>query len=362
MDAVMTSRPTAQERGGETCEERAKALAQEYAPRLGNLRTPAYERPLLSKLKLAPTCDGEFAAALSGVMARATFDTLPADVVRLLRFHRMYGLGETYKRGLTGVDFMHDEPWRKDKFFNLVEGLSTLVGDWLLNSFESLDKWFPFNNFSVMPEGECGFVVRAESLQAHPWVDGQFFYSSTKRPTVAIGGVRRRLAFAQHALERLAERVTASKSYASYGDAFGIVEDSHYYLPAMLHGSQPGIAIFDHCVPHYFSSAYAEEILGTLEEGVDYVWRVGYAPLTQIGEFWVAKTVLAPGFLGTPEYWNINRSSFDPGVKEQMLKRCAEQGYRMLCSSRDFGLLRWFHRHGVPQVLKHSAVPRVVYI
>lgn len=361
MNAVITQ-PSAQERGGETCETRAQDLAREYAPKLGNLRTPAYERPLLQKLKLAPTCHPEFAAALSGVMARVNFNALPTEVVRLLRFHRMYGLSEVYKRGITGVDLMHEEEWRRDKFFNLVEGLSTLVGDWLLDGFESPEKWFPSSNFSVMPEGECGFVVRGESLQAHPWLDGQFFYSSTKRPTVAVGGVRKRLAFAQHALERLSERATATKSYASYGDAFGIAQDSHYYLPALLHGSQPGIAIFDLCIPHYFSSAYAEEILGGLDEDVPHVWRVGYAPLEKIGDFWVAKTVLAPGFLGTPEYWTLNRSSFDPGVKEQMLGRCAEQGYRMLCTTRDFGLLKWFHTHGVAQVLKVKDIPRVVYI
>ena len=33
-----------------------------------------------------------------------------------------------------------------------------------------------------------------------------------------------------------------------------------------------------------------------------------------------------------------------------LLGRCAEQSYAMLCMSRDFDLLRWFHTHGVPQV------------
>src|SRR5262245_36402445 len=110
------------------------------------------------------------------------------------------------------------------------------------------------------------------------------------------------------------------------------------------------MALFEDCAPGFFSWRYAEEILGHLDPQAAYVYRVGYCPLAEGGDFYVAKTVLAPGFSGTPEYQALRAVSFDPGVKERMLERCAEQAYAMLCQARDFGLLRWFHRHGVPQV------------
>jgi hypothetical protein len=131
---------------------------------------------------------------------------------------------------------------------------------------------------------------------------------------------------------------------------FGLIETSQYYEPALLQGGQEAVALFEDCAPGFFSARYAEAILGTLAPQASYVYRVGYAPLVEDGDFAVAKTVLAPGFSGTPEYHALSRASFDLGVKERLLARCAQQSYAMLCTTRDFDLLRWFHTHGVPQV------------
>jgi hypothetical protein len=85
-----------------------------------------------------------------------------------------------------------------------------------------------------------------------------------------------------------------------------------------------------------------------------YAYRVGYCPVEDAGEFFVAKTVLVPGYSGTPEYGLLLKTSLASGVKERMLQRCERHSYRMTIATKDFTLLRWFHTHGVPQVITYT--------
>jgi hypothetical protein len=68
-------------------------------------------------------------------------------------------------------------------------------------------------------------------------------------------------------------------------------------------------------------------------------------------DFFLAKTVLLPGHVGTPEYGVLLKTSLDQSVKAQMLERCNTLSYKTMCTTQDFAVRRWFHTHGVPQVM-----------
>jgi hypothetical protein len=277
-------------------------------------------------------------------------------VALVLRYHRMYGRKQLYRQSRTGVHLLTREDALKETYFVLGYDLTMVLGNALMHTLgdTAARSWFPAHNFTVDLRGDRGFQVHCESLEAYTGAEGLPYYASNKAPTVLVRGRRRRLGFAPHALDRLGERAAYSRSYASLGDVFGFVENSHYYTSALLHGSQDAVGLFETCAPGFFSSIYAQRILGVLEAQANYVYRVGYAPLADDGDFVVAKTVLPPGYHGTPEYHALRRTSFAPGVQDDLLARSSEQSYAMLCQSRDFTLLRWYHQHGIPQIYRRD--------
>jgi hypothetical protein len=330
----------------------AQAVAH-YARVIAGARTPAYRAPAL-QVETTASCTPAFAGMMRDLISRldlADRTLCQQETGALLRYHRMYGLRQLYKRGLDGAHLLaHVDHARECQMLGY--NLAVLIGDLLLRVLgaEHYDEWFPWHNFTLTLEGDRGFGVRLESLEHHLGADGRPFYASTKAPTTLLRGQRRRVAFAPHALERLAERATATRSYASLGDVFGLIDTVHYYEPALLSPREPALAIFERCDPDFFSWRYAEEILQALSPDAAYVYRVGYAPLVQDGDFALAKTILPPGFSGTPEHLALRQASFDPGVKERLLAQCSAQSYASLCTAPDFHLLRWFHQHGAAQV------------
>jgi hypothetical protein len=111
---------------------------------------------------------------------------------------------------------------------------------------------------------------------------------------------------------------------------------------------------FDTCTRRHFSAQYAHQILQNVDPHTKYGYRVGYCPVVEEGDFFLAKTLLVPGYVGTPEYGLLLKASFEKGVKEAMLARCEHHSYNTTCATQDFSLLRWFHTHGVPQVIATS--------
>lgn len=338
----------------ETVEAIAQRLVTHYVPRVRGARTPMYTKPSLT-VKPLPSCTPRFAELMRGLCDQLDLTdraVCPEDVAHLLRYHRMYGLKRLYKVGLTGFESMRTTAQHNDCYLQLGYELTVLVGELLLRLLGAVacETWFPWHNFTLITEGDRGFMVGCASLEPHVSGDGRPFYSSCTAHTIMLRGRRLRVAFTPHALTRLSERASVSRSYGSLGDVFGLVEMTQYYEPLLLPTRQEAFAVFENCMPGFFSYRYAEEILGTLDPAQTYVYRVGYCPVVADGGFWVAKTALPPGYTGTPEYQALRTTSFDPGVQERLLERCAQQSYAMLCTTRDFGLLRWFHRHGVPQV------------
>ena len=114
------------------------------------------------------------------------------------------------------------------------------------------------------------------------------------------------------------------------------------------------------CDKYFFSARYAEAILDHVAPEIPYAYRVGYCPVVEDGDFFLATTCLVPGYVGTPEYGTLLKASLAPGVKEAMLERCKTLSYQTIANTQDFSLLKWFHTHGVPQVIP-SPGPLFVY-
>jgi hypothetical protein len=236
--------------------------------------------------------------------------------------------------------------------------LANLLGEKLLSRLEQEQwaKWFPWNDFYGLPDRSGrGFTLYCRSLVKHVTSDGHPFYYSSRKPTVTLRGKRRIVAFSPHAIQRIGERtVWSPTSYADLGDIFGFVHHCQYFEPTSLYPQQDAFALFQMCTRHHFSAEYARQIHKNLDPQAKYAYRVGYCPVVEDGDFFLAKTILVPGQIGTPEYGLLLKASFDKGVKEKMLERCNSLSYATTCATRDFSLRRWFHTHGVPQVITYT--------
>ena len=338
----------------------AQEMVQFYAPLTKGCRFPSYTQPEIT-LKISSTCDPDFAALMKSVCAQLDLTDrtqFSDEECRLFRYLRLNGLRKLYRKGLTGYDFLLSPTYRHERFFMLMHSLLNLLGEKLLAllGYDQYDPWFPWNDFQVeYAKSFRGFQLQCRSLAQHIASDGRPFYYSPNKPTVTIRGKKRIVAFSPHAIRRLAERtVWSPRSYADLGDIFAYVNHCQYFEPARLHPNQDAFSFFDVCTNCHFSAEYARHILPTLAPHTNYAYRVGYCPVIEDGGFWLAKTVLVPGHVGTPEYGLVLKASFDLGVKEQMLARCHEHSYQRTCTTQDFSLLRWCHTHGVPQVMTYT--------
>ena len=80
-------------------------------------------------------------------------------------------------------------------------------------------------------------------------------------------------------------------------------------------------------------------------------YRVGYCPAVVEGDFVKAVTLLLPGYSNTPECSAIWDCANTRTEREELLARSKDWQPRMLYETQDFSLLKWFHEHGVPQVV-----------
>ena len=101
------------------------------------------------------------------------------------------------------------------------------------------------------------------------------------------------------------------------------------------------------------------ELVGPDAAPLHYAYRLGYCPLVREGAYWLAKTFLMPGFIGTPEYQALYHTSLESHVKAHMLAVCETLSQTRLATTDDWSLLRWFHTHGVPQVIP---APKDLYV
>jgi hypothetical protein len=309
-------------------------------------------------LQIDASCHPDFAALIKSLYAKLDLNDrtqFSDEECRLFRYHRMHGLHKLYQKGLSGQQLLLPETHHAERYAMFCGFLTVLMGDKILSllDHDQYDTWFPWHDFSYVPSrSDRQFTFRCVSLPRHVTPDGRLFYYSSKRHTVTIRGKTRIVAFSPHAIQRIAERlVRTSRSYGDLGDIFALVNHCQYFEPAQLYPQQDAFSFFEDCTRTHFSAEYARQILDHLDPQTKYAYRVGYCPVVEEGDFFVAKTVLVPGHVGTPEYGVLLKTSFANGVKEHMLERCKHHSYAMTVATKDFSLLRWFHTHGVPQAI-----------
>jgi hypothetical protein len=110
---------------------------------------------------------------------------------------------------------------------------------------------------------------------------------------------------------------------------------------------------------------YAEYIIGPswvalkslIKDHLDakFYYRVGYCPYAHSGRKIVIKTLLPPGYKNTPEYGLVCQLKKNSDERQALISRTRNWTIDSAIgtdeSGPDYGLLRWFHRNGIPQVV-----------
>jgi hypothetical protein len=161
------------------------------------------------------------------------------------------------------------------------------------------------------------------------------------------------VAFSGHALEQAADRAMPSWRSAVGGltDAFALFEYCLDYEPWTQSGGSPGFVLWENCSQGHFSGFLARLVLGgAYRPDREYRYRVGYCPAVVEGDFLKAKTMLFPGYRGTPEYDLLLRHPLHRAERQSLLRATRDLGMASLHQGEGLDLLRWFHAHGVPQI------------
>lgn len=222
----------------------------------------------------------------------------------------------------------------------------------------SLKDFIPFNDIEVAADasGEI-YRVRFRTLRSVRSPHGTIYYAP-KGQQIEIDGTEKIVGFHRHAIERVCERLVANwRSYEGLGDAFAAFGHCKCSVGDLPNGEK-AVSLWSRCGrPPFATSLYASYILGFDRPEGEYWFRVGYGPLHVYNEFAAAKTLLLPGFRGTPEHDFLRRNA-PRNRKRELLKRSEGQGWECLVDSTngqrsrivDFPLLKMFHDFGIEQV------------
>jgi hypothetical protein len=345
---------------GITASESSAAMVAHYAPCLrGGVPLPNYQQPAVT-WTTTPACDPAFAACMRATWARLDLrdrTLFSEDESLVLRYHRMHGVCTLYTKGLSGVDRLRSRDDRDSRSILFQNDLANLLGDKLFTLLgpAQVARWFPYHDVSVRHRHPgTAWTLQCDSLQTHTTAEGQTLYHAAAAPTALLRGQRRVVAFSAHAIARMTDRLVwgpTRAAYANLGDVFTFLNATRYFEPTRLHPQQDALALYNTCVEHWSSYQYVAKVLEQADPQTRYAYRMGYCPVVVAGDCWLATTTLAPGHAGTPEYGALLKASLAPGVKERLLAQCQTLSYTQTLSTQDFSLLRWFHRHGVPQVI-----------
>lgn len=231
----------------------------------------------------------------------------------------------------------------------------TWVGELLYQRLPKnlVETYIPYHNVRISlgkPQNNR-ILVSCRSLLSRKSGGGTVYYS-WRKPTLTVNGQQKIVAFSDHAIKRICERVVADRtSFSGSGVAFTFLDNCIYYEDCTAQGDQPCFTFYNACHDRAFTAECAQEVLGRLEPGKNYYYRVGYCPAVIDGEFIKAKTLLLAGMRGTPEAKALWGSALPTTEKKQMADRAEKLTLREIDQSKDFRLVRWFHEHAVPQVI-----------
>ena len=228
------------------------------------------------------------------------------------------------------------------------------------------ERFFPFNNVVVRPTGTV-LSVACSSLVEEKTGYGTFYHSRL-RPEICLNDVSHPVAFTRHAIEQTCRRVIEDMGdYLSVGIAHEFFAHCIYFEPTMVRSAgtptagfdQPAFSLYHGCSLNRFHPQISSQQTmfffwiapESIPQALDRSWyyRVGYFPIKEVGEFFVAKTCLLPGFKKTREFALLSGASMDQELKQAMLEHAMTEKIRHI--AEDWQPLRWFHTNGVPQVV-----------
>ncbi|MBE7465177.1 MAG: hypothetical protein HS116_17000 [Planctomycetes bacterium] len=273
---------------------------------------------------------------------------------------------------IANLDFSHgDDP--KLSLFKI--HLRTVLGNAIFAMIGSSrwSKLFPKGKQSgnPLPIHDIDFLLRERSINVvlSSLKRGKYGgYCSRRDLNIQIDGKPKYIAFSEHAIERTYQRIIGSMGiYASWGDAFAFFDRCRYFEPVLLRDGENSLSFFQDCFLEQhdpsilmYPNEYALRISGFeslcyhIEFGIRSYYRVGYAPIVSKGDWILLKTLLPPGYAGTPELDLFQNVKMAPNKRRRLLKMTDHWTVDQLNKSFDFSLFKFFHQNGIPQVVQFT--------
>lgn len=245
----------------------------------------------------------------------------------------------------------------------LREALPYVLGHRLFEQVDKreLQRYLPLHCVRVRPEynadNELVARVSFESLRRVPTSGGSAYYSDAG-PTVEIDGKPHRVAFMQHAAQRVCERfVPPWLSYVGHRFAYSMLRgvSTSYTTERLGNGEEALVLWLSSSIPATVVWRYAREVLGAMpgDGGRTFRIRAGYFPYFVHEDFVVGKTLVQPWFKQTPEMTFIrNKAMIDDGARRQLIamsQRAIDNTSGMTLDDDTFKLLRRFQSFGFKQ-------------
>ena len=168
-----------------------------------------------------------------------------------------------------------------------------------------------------------------------------------------VNGRRLIVAFSDHAMARASERRCPGwPSYAALGDSFAFFDQCLEFEPCILHGGHFAFTFWETASPGFKKHSLAQYVLGESDDEAEYSFRVGYCPAVIEGDYFKAKTLLFPGYAGTPEYGLIVGSGLPGARRSELVSLTKRLDAEQCLTDEGAALMKWFQdrvRHVVPK-------------
>lgn len=360
------SRPNKRKQQKQKKREREKRNRQVKAEEAARVRRKAdrYPRLVLNEEEAPP--------GLLSLVNEALNEIDLADPKQFSRAVRLYFRLQRERGSLAALKKIKESWEGSDSEWQVFQvQVSCAIGQRLFKLLEDrgLHSYIPFTDIQVLPIGPR-MVVTFRSLCERKSDHGKIYYSRHE-PTLVVGGVERRIGWMRHAIQRACERIVPSwRTYGGLGDAYAFFDQCLYFEPCVLPDGGPAFTFYESCPPGFYRYRYVTDVLGlkTPDPNKQFYFRVGYCPVVENEGFYVAKTILFPGFKNTPEWELLRQAPLPRDQRRAMMERAKEQEFSTLLEDEDFSLIRWFHENGVEQVREFSktiyappAVPGVTW-
>ncbi len=214
---------------------------------------------------------------------------------------------------------------------------------------EEIAKYIPYNDVSALFDGR-DIVLHFRGLHKKRSPNGTIYFSK-HRPTIRIDGQEVIVGFSRHAIERICERIVPRwRTYAGLADAFAFFEQCLKFEAVNLYRGHLAFTFFGQ---YPKGEAIVDQIMDQNCEDLKNLYlRIGYCPAVIEDGFVRAKTLLLPGFDGTPERTAIHSAGLQSPERKRLLDAAGRLDINEIKLASDRWLLKWFHEHGVPQVIR----------